>query len=64
MISDTDRSNDKENAFFWSATESENEGDVYFMVLVYNSYGAAVSNTNTDDNFSKTSRMSIRCLKD
>ena len=62
--SNNSRDFENEHAYFWSATESENEEDAYFMVLVYNSYGAAVTNTNTDNNFSKTSRMSIRCLKD
>jgi len=64
MLSDTDRSDDKQRAFFWSTTESENEGEAYFMVLSYNSASAVVSNNNTDHNISKATRMSIRCLKD
>ena len=64
MLSDTDRSDDKQRAFFWSTTESETEGDAYYMVLSYNYAGAVVSNNNTDHNISKTSRLSIRCLKD
>jgi uncharacterized protein (TIGR02145 family) len=60
MISDTDRSDEPERAFFWSTTESEIEGNAYYMVLSYNSADAVVSDTN----HSKTSRMSIRCLKD
>ena len=60
MLSDTDRSDDKQRAFFWSTTESETEGKAYYMNLSYNSADAVVS----DINHSKTSRMSIRCLKD
>ena len=56
---------DKQRAFFWSATESEKEGDAYYVVLSYNNTDAVVSNNNSSMIIlSKTSRMSIRCLKD
>ena len=63
MVSNAGRSFYRENAFFWSATEFVDEklctNCAYFMVLAYNSDGAAVSN-----NYSQVFEMSIRCLKD
>ena len=63
MVSNAGRSFYRENAFFWSATEFVDEklctNCAYFMVLAYNSNGAAVSN-----NYSQVFEMSIRCLKD
>ena len=59
MLSDTDRSDDKQRAFFWSTTMSGNDNHPFFMVLSHDSKQAVMSeihNSNT--------RMSIRCLKD
>ena len=62
-VPNSGRSYYSEHAYFWSATEFVDEEDcpdcAYFMVLVFNSEAAAVSN-----DYSQKFEMSIRCLKD